>query len=149
MIIQEAVVGDAFDIEVCGDLEGKPVAMCTWKKYQSRLGETEQTETFQDEETSAFALRLASLISARGPVDIDVFRTEHGFVVLEFNTRFGGGYPVSQLAGANFPRHLVNLIRTGETEPDLGFQSGVIMMKDLTIIGGPADEVFERLGVER
>lgn len=142
MIIQEAVIGEAFDIELCGDLNGRPVGLCTWKKYASRLGETERAETFSDERLTAFALRIGEALLVTGPVDIDVIRSGESVVVLEANTRFGGGYPVSHFAGANFPGLLVELIRNGFVQPNFSFTPGVVMMKRLEPIGGCADIFF-------
>ena len=42
-----------------------------------------------------------------GPIDIDFIEYEDNLYLIEVNTRFGGGYPVSHLAGANFPARMV------------------------------------------
>lgn len=142
MIIQEAVVGEELDIELCGDLDGRPVGLCTWKKYASRLGETEMAETFQEEAVTDFALQLGEVLLATGPIDIDVIRDGESLMVIEANTRFGGGYPASHLAGADFPRLLIDLVRHGNTQPNFLFTPGVVMMKRLEPIGGGADAFF-------
>jgi hypothetical protein len=60
--------------------------------------------------------------------------------VLEINLRFGGGYPVSHLAGADFPAAILAMAR-GEPVPESfgGYRSGVVMTKDLVIAGGPRE----------
>lgn len=142
MIIQESVEGKEFDVELCGDLAGRPIGLSTWKKYASRLGETEQAETFHDPVVTEFALRLGEILRITGPADLDVFRNGDAFTVLEVNTRFGGGYPVSHLAGANFPRLLVELVKHGTAKPDYSFDPDVIMMKRLEPIGGKSERFF-------
>jgi carbamoyl-phosphate synthase large subunit len=142
MIIQETVTGEPFNIDVCTDLAGRPVGVCTWKKYRSRLGETEQAETFRDPAAIEWGLRLARALAATGPMDVDAFRQDGRFVVLEANARFGGGYPVSHLAGADFPRLLTAMVRDGRVEPDFGFSTGIVMMKRLEVIGGDAERFF-------
>lgn len=142
MIIQEAVVGEAFNIELCTDFSGTPVGLSTWKKHRSRLGETEQAETFRDSAIIDFALSLGKRLGATGPTDIDVFRQGSSNIVLEVNTRFGGGYPVSHLAGADFPKLLVDLVRFRKTEPNYDFSPGVVMMKRLEVIGGDGTDFF-------
>lgn len=142
MIIQEAVIGEAFDIELCTDFDGRPVGISTWKKYRSRLGETEQAETFRDPVVIDFGLRLGEALGATGPMDVDVFRQDDAFIVLEANARFGGGYPVSHLAGAGFPRLLIDLVRYGKVEPDFSFSAGIVMMKRLQVIGGESETFF-------
>lgn len=142
MIIQEAITGEALDIELCGDLAGRPIGLCTWRKYASRLGETERAETFHDPDITDFALRLGEALRVTGPVDIDVIRNDESLVVLEANTRFGGGYPVSHFAGADFPRLLIEVVRCGLAQPNFSFTPGVVMMKRLEPIGGCADAFF-------
>jgi carbamoyl-phosphate synthase large subunit len=142
MIIQEAIVGEEFDIELCTDLAGEPVGVSVWRKYRSVLGETEQAETFRDDRIIEFALSFGRMFGATGPMDMDVLRSGDDLVVLEANTRFGGGYPVSHLAGADFPRLLVDIVRHGTTEPNFSFAPGIVMMKRLSIIGGATDAFF-------
>jgi carbamoyl-phosphate synthase large subunit len=49
--------------------------------------------------------------------------------------RFGGGYPVSHLAGAQFPQLILKMIKGETVQPQIGqFQSGVIMMKEYNVI---------------
>lgn len=148
MIIQERVVGEEINIELCTDLEGRPVGISTWRKYQSRLGETEQAETFRDPLVLDFGLHLGRVLGATGPMDVDVLRQGDTLVVLEANTRFGGGYPVSHLAGADFPRLLIELVKHGHVAPHLSFAAGIVMMKGLEVIGGPSHLFFRNeLGV--
>ncbi|CAK0767502.1 ATP-grasp domain-containing protein [Gammaproteobacteria bacterium] len=144
MIIQEYVKGSEFDIELCGDLDGNPIGFSTWIKHQSRQGETERAETFHDSELFDLGLRLGRLMQVPGPMDIDLIKRDGEIFVLEFNPRFGGGYPVSQLAGADFPKLLVDVIRNGKTEPYFGYRSGVMMMKQLCPFGGFLEEVKQK-----
>lgn len=141
MLIQEAAVGEEVNLEICSDFDGEPVGVSLWRKYRSTLGETEQAETFRDEQVLEFGFRFSRLLRATGPMDVDVIRTPDQLVLLEANPRFGGGYPVSHLAGADFPRLIVELIKHGRVEPHYGYATGVVMMKQLQIIGG-AKELF-------
>ena len=143
MIVQEAVMGEEIDIELCGALDGRPVGISIWRKLRSRMGETERAETFRDPGLIEFGLELGALLRVRGPMDLDVIRTGDDLHVLEFNPRFGGGYPVSHLAGADFPKLLIDLLRHGTTDENFGFSPSVVMMKRLQIIGGPSDSFFE------
>jgi carbamoyl-phosphate synthase large subunit len=145
MIIQEEVRGPELDIQLCADLEGQIVGICALRKRCMRNGETDQAETFVDPEVLAFGLRLGELIKGIGPMEIELVRHGEQLVVLEINTRFNGCYPVAHLAGADFPRMLVELVRDGRVEPDLAFEPGVVMLKDLSIVGGAGDQFFGEL----
>jgi carbamoyl-phosphate synthase large subunit len=144
MIVQEEVVGEAIDFDILNDLQGKAISVVPWKKYRSRMGETEQAQTFYDEKIIDFGLYLGSLLGHRGPLDADLFLHNGEIIVLEINLRFGGGYPVSHLAGANFPMKILSMIRgeTVDTEYS-GFLPGVMMMKDNLVVGGPEPDYFK------
>lgn len=139
MLIQEFVRGEEINVEVLGDLEGQIVGLSNWRKYQSTRGETEQSVTIRDEGVIDVALQAARALGVVGPMDIDLMRTADGVIVIEFNPRFGGGYPVSQLAGADFPGKMMAMARGETVKPDLDYTVGVAMMKELTIIGGSAE----------
>jgi carbamoyl-phosphate synthase large subunit len=145
MIFQEYVKGEEFDIELCGDLQGETVGFSAWNKYQSRMGETERAETFREEVVFDLGMRLGRLMKVPGPMDIDLIRRDGVIHVLEFNPRFGGGYPVSHLAGADFPGLLMEILRTGSARPRFDYKAGVMMMKRLEPFGGTEDDVRRQM----
>jgi carbamoyl-phosphate synthase large subunit len=141
MLIQEFVDGDMYDVEALSGTEQQVLQVVAWRKYLSRLGETEQAVTVEDPELIETGRRLAETVGLVGPMDVDLFRTKDGGVrVLELNLRFGGGYPVSHLAGADFPRMIVEIFRGGHPEPRIGqYQRGVCLLKGLQVMGGPVE----------
>lgn len=147
MLIQEFVDGDAYDIEALADPDARLLQVVAWRKHLSTLGETQQAVTVADPELVDVGRRLAETIGLVGPMDVDLFRTRDGRVwVLELNLRFGGGYPVSHLAGAEFPRLIVEILRGGRPEPRIGqYQPGVCLLKGLSVMGGPVDTFLEDL----
>jgi carbamoyl-phosphate synthase large subunit len=144
MIIQEELQGDPFDFDILNDLEGKTISVVPWKKYRSRMGETEQAQTFKDQHVIDFGIMLGTKLGHIGPLDADLFIRGKNISVLEINLRFGGGYPVSHLAGANFPAKIIAMVRGEEVKKDFGnFQHGIVMMKDNLVIGGNEDDYFD------
>jgi carbamoyl-phosphate synthase large subunit len=62
------------------------------------------------------------------------------------NPRFGGGYPMSHLAGADFPKLIVRMLRGEQVKPEIGnFSAGVIMMKEYKIFGGRPADYFDKI----
>lgn len=121
--------------------------MVAWRKFLSRLGETERAVTVSDGELMDVGRRLARTVGLVGPMDVDLFRTRQGEVrVLELNLRFGGGYPVSHRAGADFPGMMIDILKGRRPEPRIGqYLPGVCLMKTVQPIGGPTDTFFEAL----
>ena len=138
MIIQEEIRGDAFDFDILNDRNGRVISVVPWRKFSSRLGETEQSQTFYDQNVINFGVRLGATLGHIGPLDADIFLNGEKITVLEINLRFGGGYPVAHLAGADFPAKILKMIQGEDVVPDIGnFETGTVMMKDLLVIGGP------------
>jgi carbamoyl-phosphate synthase large subunit len=143
MIIQEELTGDACCFDILNDMDGKVLSVVPWRKFRSRSGETEQAQTMADKALTDFGVRLSTALGHAGPLDADLFRLEGRISVLEINLRFGGGYPVSHLAGADFPAKIVKMIRGEKLVPDIGdFENDVVMMKDNSVIGGPGSQYF-------
>ncbi|NCA26500.1 MAG: ATP-grasp domain-containing protein [Methylophilaceae bacterium] len=139
MIIQQFMDAESLNVDGLGDLKARPVTVVPWRKLLSRMGETERSVTIECPELVGLAERLIREVGIIGPFDADFFRDSNGKLwVLELNPRFGGGYPVSHLAGANFPDLIIRLIRGEPVERNKrDYKRGVTMMKRLQIIPGP------------
>jgi len=145
MIIQEEMTGEAIDFDILNDLSGNVLSVVPWKKYRSRMGETEQAETFDDQNVIDFGVKLGTALGHIGPLDADLFLNGKSVSVLEINLRFGGGYPVSHLAGADFPSKIISMIKGQVINPSIGdYKRETVMMKDNFIIGGLKSDFFDR-----
>jgi len=108
VLVQECIDGVEYGLDVVNDLAGRHVATFVKKKLAMRSGETDSAVTVDEPELFEMGARIAGLLQHRGNLDMDLFRTKDGrVVVLELNARFGGGYPFSHLAGADLPRAIV------------------------------------------
>ena len=143
MIVQEELQGEAVNFDILNDLRGNVVSVVPWRKYLSRMGETEQSQTFYSNDVIDFGVRLGNLLKNVGPLDADLYMVDNKISVLEINLRFGGGYPVSHLAGADFPSLIIKMINGEEITPQIGkYKENIVMMKDNLIIGGLESEYF-------
>ena len=138
MIIQEMLQGEELDLDICNDIHGQEVlAVVPWKKVASRAGEVEAAVTIDNADLLAIGARLGRLVGQAGPMDVDVFKVRNEYHILELNPRFGGGYAVSHLAGADYPGMLVRMIRGERVAPRIGeYQRDVVMMKEYKIACG-------------
>lgn len=134
-MIQEIVRGDEYGYDLFGDAQYQPISVYCKKKLAMRAGETDKAVSTSDPALIAFGEKLLGGLELLGPADVDVVLTSEGPKLLEINPRFGGGYPCSHLAGADFPRKIMAL-RTGEPlTPDIGScPAGVCMLKQDEII---------------
>lgn len=135
MLIQEMVVADEYGLDICNDLEGQVLSVVPRRKIAMRAGETDQAESCAHPILINLGLRLGNVLRHVGPLDVDLFLQGDRAFILELNPRFGGGYPTSHLAGADFPKLIIKMIKGEIITPQIGqFQSGVLMMKQYDII---------------
>lgn len=110
VLIQEFVEGPEYGVDLFNDLHGNHLATVVKRKLAMRAGETDVAETVAAPQIEAVCTRLAQLLRHRGNMDIDILWPEGGEPhILELNARFGGGYPFSHMAGASFPKALVQM----------------------------------------
>lgn len=120
VLIQEAIIGKEFGIDILNDLEGKFLINVSKEKVAMRSGETDVSVVIQNIELNKLSKKLSKDLKHVGNLDIDVLFDGKNYYILELNPRFGGGFPFSYLAGADFPKILINLVNKKEiTLPDI------------------------------
>ena len=114
VLFQQWVAGDEYGLDVVNDFAGNYVATFVRRKLAMRAGETDEAVILGEKELEYSVLKnLSKKISETfghiGNMDVDVLlrKGKDGSLqpyVIDMNARFGGGYPFSQLAGADLPR---------------------------------------------
>ncbi|WP_167470089.1 ATP-grasp domain-containing protein [Vreelandella andesensis] len=107
LLIQNALRGQEYGIDVVNDLEGRYQTTFVKRKLGMRSGETDQAVTENCPELVALGRRLGEALKHVGNLDCDVFMGAGKPCLLELNPRFGGGYPFSAAAGADVPSALI------------------------------------------
>lgn len=134
-IIQQWIKGDEFGYDLFGGPDFAPVSVYCKKKLSMRAGETDKAVSTDNPVLIDFGARLLKSLPLFGPADVDVIVDKDGPKLLEINPRFGGGYPCSHLAGADFCRKVIALHKGGKLTPDIGAcKSGITMLKQDEII---------------
>ncbi len=135
MLIQEMITGQEFGMDICNDLEGNVLSVVPRTNIIRRFGETMQAATADNAILIDEGLRLGEKLGHVGPLDIDCFIQGGKPFLIELNPRFGGVYPLSQLAGADFPELIIKMVKGEIVQPRIGhFQAGVLMMKEYNIV---------------
>lgn len=134
-MIQEVLDGDEYGLDLFGGKDFTPISVFCKKKLAMRAGETDKAISSNDPALIEFGIKILDKLPIFGPCDVDIFMTKQGPKLLEINPRFGGGYPCSHLAGANFPQKLIDLRLDKQLAPDIGVcPAGVVMLKQDEII---------------
>lgn len=136
IIIQQAIKGQEYGIEILNDLNEKHVTTFAKKKIAMRSGETDIAETVDATPFEKTAKIISEKLKHIGVLDVDCFITENGEIyVLEMNCRFGGQYPFTHLAGVNVPLQIIKWLKGENTEMSILHQiNGIRSCKELTPI---------------
>ncbi|PSB52477.1 ATP-grasp domain-containing protein [Chamaesiphon polymorphus] len=110
-IIQEAIVGEEYTIDVLLDFNGNVISIVPRLRIETRAGEISKGITVKNPQLIAAAKQVVeALPGAIGCITVQCFLQPDGEIVfIEINPRFGGGYPLSYRAGADFPSWLMQL----------------------------------------
>lgn len=127
-IIQECVEGVEVTIDFAVSRSGKFLGAVPRKRIEVRGGEVSKGVTVRNPELEEFTRQFAeALPGAFGILNVQVFLNEDNgdFRVLELNARVGGGYPLSDAAGADF---FSRLLSDSEDAVD-SWQEGLLMLR--------------------
>jgi len=103
IVIQQKMLGSEYGIDVLNDLSGQCRQILVKQKIAMRSGETDKACVVQHPTLEKLGADIAASAGHIGNMDCDAFMVDGKAYVLELNPRFGGGYPYSHLAGADFP----------------------------------------------
>lgn len=100
---------DEFTVDCYYDQASKLKCVVPRKRIFVRAGEVNKGVTKKNFIVTEFNQKLQHIAGARGCLTIQVFlhKTEDKILGIEINPRFGGGYPLSYLAGANYSQWVI------------------------------------------
>lgn len=110
-IVQELIVGEEYTIDILLDFQGNAISIVPRVRLETRAGEISKGITVKNPALIAAAKQVVeSLPGAIGCITVQCFlRADGEIVFIEINPRFGGGYPLSYRAGADFPSWLMQM----------------------------------------
>jgi len=138
MMIQEFIEGAEYSFDILNDFNGQTITAVVKQKMKMRSGETDQGYAIKDDRLADIGMKLGHKLGHIGPLDVDFFIKEGDPYILELNPRFGGGYPITYLAGLDFPKILIYLakgeIDSSNYEKYHDYKEGIAMIKDISIL---------------
>ena len=132
-LVQTLAPGVEHTIDLLTDRDGRCLAAIPRRRLEVRAGEVSKAVTVRDPALIELAEKLcAALPGPYGALNVQVFAGDEPgqLAVIEMNARFGGGYPLSYAAGADFPLALVqDALGLPRTAPLEGWQDGLVMLR--------------------
>lgn len=131
LVVQPYIDAQEYGADVYVDfLSGEMTAVFVKEKIRMRAGETEKSKSVKDEALFDFIKKIVQTVNLRGAADIDLFKYDGKYHVLEINPRFGGGYPHAYACGVNFIRCLSRNAGRKRSIPEIGqYDENEVMLK--------------------
>jgi carbamoyl-phosphate synthase large subunit len=133
VVVQTVAKGDEYTIDVLVDRSGQCLCAVPRRRLEVRAGEVAKAVTVRSEQLIDLAFGMAkALPGAYGALNFQVFADEGSgeLAVIEINPRFGGGFPLTHQAGANFARWLLEDLRNmPSTATADGWRDGLVMLR--------------------
>ncbi len=131
-IIQEFLVGQEYTLDILVDLQAQVRSVVPRLRLETRAGEISKGITVKNRAIIAVGKKVVeALPGVIGCITVQCFLLPNGDIkFIEINPRFGGGFPLSFHAGADFPRWIIEMIlgRDPEIEID-GWQDSAVMLR--------------------
>jgi carbamoyl-phosphate synthase large subunit len=115
-MVQEFVQGTEYTIDVLVGFDGRIGCIVPRRRLEIRAGEVSKGLTVRSPAIMAAARRVVeALPGPLGCITVQCFEQPDGRIrFIEINPRFGGGFPLSLHAGADFPRWLIEQDLSGD-----------------------------------
>ena len=113
-ILQKNIIGDEYGMDILNDYKGEYVHSFVRKKIIMKNGETDKATVIKNIKFIKLAKMISQKFKHIGSMDVDFIMTPKGKIYfIDFNTRFGGGYPITHLSGFNYIKALI-LMKKGK-----------------------------------
>lgn len=123
VIIQEMIHGREITIDAFCDFKGNLVSVGMRERLRVRDGEVQIGKTVFIEKIYRYIEKLIAHGGFRGGVTFQAFIADGNVYFIECNPRFGGGLPLTIMAGNNFLSYLLQIIQNGEVKTETVRQS--------------------------
>lgn len=132
-LVQTLAKGQEYTVDLFIDQTGVCRCAVPRVRLETRAGEISKGVTDRNEAVIALAKQVCdTLPGAQGVMNLQVFYdTDSGRCeIIELNTRFGGGYPLTHEAGANYIGYLIEEARGQTCSAKLeDWQDGLMMLR--------------------
>lgn len=138
VIIQELIEGSEYGVDLLYNKAEQFIGFTAKKKLVMRAGETDKAVSVEPKAFAPIVEKISQALPHRGNLDCDFLERDGQLYLLEFNPRFGGGYPFTHLAGANHVQMLLDDYQ-GKTLQSYSYNVGKAFAKCDTLFEVPVD----------
>ena len=133
VVVQDVAPGIEYTIDVLAGRDGACLCAVPRRRLEVRAGEVSKAITERNQPLEDLAAEVCRrLPGARGAFCLQVFLDTASATmnVIEINARFGGGFPLSWEAGADYPRWIIEeILGLPSTARHDRWRDGVVMLR--------------------
>ncbi len=109
-IVQEYIEGTEYTVDVFTDFDSNIITVVPRIRIATRSGEIAKGVIRKDREIIEDVKKLMGILKPIGHITVQCKKTRRGIEYIEINPRFGGGAPMSIMAGADSCENLYRLL---------------------------------------
>lgn len=128
-LVQELATGQEYSVDAFCDLHGRVLAAVSRVRLETRAGEVSKSVTRRHAALLRWSRLALEHLGVVGPATVQAFCDGERVCLTEINPRFGGGAPLSIMAGADLPRLALELALGREPAPCEAFREGLVMLR--------------------
>lgn len=130
-IVQEMWSGREYTVNMYFKADGTVAAIVPHLRIETRSGEVSKGRTERWAPLIEVGRKFGDFLrGARGPICFQALVQDSGEIaIIEFNARFGGGYPLTHRAGAHFSRWVLEEHMGLPDSSSDEWQSGLVMLR--------------------
>lgn len=110
-IVQEYIEGTEYTVDAFLDFDSNIITVVPRVRIATRSGEIAKGVIRKDKEIMKDVKRLLTVLKPIGHITVQCKKTDRGIEYIEINPRFGGGAPMSIMAGADSCENLYRLMK--------------------------------------
>lgn len=110
-MVQDYMEGEEYTIDVFLDFDSNIITMVPRLRMATRSGEIAKGRIIKDAAIMEDVTRLMNELKPIGHITVQCRKTNRGIEYIEINPRFGGGAPMSIMAGADSCKNLYRLLK--------------------------------------
>ena len=128
-IIQDFMEGTEYTIDCFLDMDGEIITVVPRIRIATRSGEIAKGRIVRDKAIIEDVTRLLTELKPIGHITIQCMRTDRGIEYIEINPRFGGGAPMSIMAGADSCENVYRLLSGEKLEYNENFRDHLTFLR--------------------
>ena len=128
-IVQDYMEGTEYTVDVFLDFESHVITVVPRVRIATRSGEIAKGLIIRDRDIMRDVTRLMQILKPIGHITVQCMKTKRGIEYIEINPRFGGGAPMSIMAGADSCENVYRLLSGEKLEYNENFRDHLTFLR--------------------